>query len=798
MFKSFKEQKELKKKAEGKVVELPNEKEVLEVSTEPVDTKIEKDDKNTFEEFKVLYKGQIDDKCLEDYGTIEDEKLWEDTAKELFMASEDYIPDEDDKAEKIEEAKEVKKESKVTDYIDKDELDILIKNNKVLGNVTKNYEAIEDMILDVTTDMGHSYYKVIKNDDGSFEAYWIDKSGKKLGDSFILKENKDTSDRYQVREFEGPGAKFGVYDTKEKKFVQKGSKYIMNAACKDLNEKGKVTESSIIKSTLKEMMSRKQEAIEEGACIFELKFDCSNEDTFGVGYELENSISDILYKVADKVKSGMLDSSILDINGNKIGSYGLGYEGVQSGLTEATDADIEAAKKDSIEKGLYCEARENDVEKRINQAKEWKEKVENAVEADDLEDIANEILEATEDIKDINYAGEDIYSGFQRVMDNGDAEARGPVTYVKSVKRDMQNILDDFIDNYEEAFNEESLDESKTIKKEGLYDECYQTSDRTTLKEIALNAIYVADNDNLIIKELKSRLSDDEKKEWKIELNNFIAKPYDYIANNYFRMPLELLREIALDAVYVANDDATIREEIKERGVITEEVEEEIAVTDGENLVNSAMVIYVSNETYIKYYNLDKPLTINELKNIRLKIKNHEMYVTDIADKLGAKEVKSKKELIPNTYIMKIKESDFDNLNEGIEWKKDVHDKNYDYHNDEDGKYRRFDYDDTVYDHGTFNVDGQNFSVTHMINSYRAPQHNSTFSISSIHPYDDADYHWASAKEDEGFYTIYYKGRPVEKINVTNVADDAEIERVAKRVLELDVNEKIVPKIDKT
>ena len=558
MFKSFKEQKELKKKAEGKVVELPDEKEVLEVSTEPVDTKIEKDDKNTFEEFKVLYKGQIDDKCLEDYGTLEDEKLWEDAAKELFMASEDYIPDEDDKAEKIEEAKEVKKESKVTDYIDEDELDILIKNNKVLGDVTKNYEAIEDMILDVTTDMGHSYYKVIRNDDGSFEAYWIDKSGKKLGDNFILKESKDTSDRYQVREFEGPGAKFGVYDTKEKKFVQKGSKYIMNAACKDLNEKGKVTESSIIKSTLKEMMSKKQEAIEEGACIFELKFDCSNEDTFGIGYDLENSISDILYKVADKVKSGMLDSSILDINGNKIGSYGLGYEGVQSGLTEATDADIE---------------------KRINQAKEWKEKVENAVEADDLEDIANEVLEATEDIKDINYAGEDIYSGFQRVMDNGDAEARGPVTYVKSVKRDMQNILDDFIDNYEEAFNEESLDESKTIKKEGLYDECYQTSDRTTLKEIALNAIYVADNDSLIIKELKSRLSDDEKKEWKIELNNFIAKPYDYIANNYFRMPLELLREIALDAVYVANDDATIREEIKERGVITEEVEEEIAVT---------------------------------------------------------------------------------------------------------------------------------------------------------------------------------------------------------------------------
>lgn len=541
MFKSFKELKEEKaKKQEGKVVELPDEKEVLEVSTEPVDTKIEKEDKTSFEEFKVLYKGQIDDKCLEDYGTIEDKKLWEDTAKELFMASEDYIPDEDDKAEKIEESKEI----------------------------------IEE-------------------------------------------------ERYQVREYEGSGAKFGVYDTKEKKFVQKGSKYVMDAACKDLNKKGKVTESSIIKYTLKEMMNKKQESVEEGASIFELKFDCSNEDTFGIGYELEKSVSDILYKVADKVKSGMLDSSILDINGNKIGSYGIGYEGVQSGLSESkkveesvredliqlrkdnkglydyvannyynmsaeelkeialnaiyvadndfkiideylermdesVDADIEKAKEDSIKKGLYCEARENDIEKRINQAKEWKERVKKAVEADELEDIANEILDATEDIKDINYAGEDIYSGFQGVMDNGDAEARGPVTYVRSVKRDMQNILDDFIDNYEEAFEEESLEESK--------------------KE--------------------------------------------------------------------------------------EAVEEEINVTDANEDINSIMVTYISNQTFMKYYNLEKPITEDEIKNIKLKIKNHEMYVTDIKDKLGATEVNSKKELIPNTYIMKIKENDIEDLEE--------------------------------------------------------------------------------------------------------------------------------------
>ena len=596
MFKSFKEQKELKKKNEGKVVELPDEKQVLEVSTEPVDTKIEKEDKTSFEEFKVLYKGQIDDKCLEDYGTIEDKKLWEDTAKELFMASEDYIPDEDDKAEKIEESK---------------------------------------------------------------------------------------SERYQVREYEGSGAKFGVYDTKEKKFVQKGSKYVMDAACKDLNEKGKVTESSIIKYTLKEMMNKKQESIEEGASIFELKFDCSNEDTFGIGQEMINPIADILREVIEKIEIGRFEGPIMDVNGNKIGSFGIGYQGVQSGLSESkkveesvredliqlrkdnkglydyvannyyemsqeelkeialdaiyvanndsqiineltdrydkdeqeeyayeiqefskkpydfiannynnltteflkeialnaiyvadndskiideytermdesVDGDIEKAKKDSIKKGLYCEARENDVKKRINQAKEWKKKVKEAVEAEDLENIVDEILKNISSISDINYAAEDLQSSMESVLDDQDAYDVGPVTYVKSVKLNMRDSLDSFIENYEEAFEEESLEESK--------------------KE--------------------------------------------------------------------------------------EAVEEELNVTDGNEDINSIIVTYISNQTFMKYYNLEKPITEDEVKNIRLKIKNHEMYVTDIKDKLGATEVNSKKELIPNTYIMKIKENDLDDLEE--------------------------------------------------------------------------------------------------------------------------------------
>lgn len=81
-------------------------------------------------------------------------------------------------------------ESKVTDYISMDELDSLIKNNPILGNITNSFRVLDDMTIEITTDMGKSYYKIIKNDDGKLKAYWINKDGEALGDTFILKEDE--------------------------------------------------------------------------------------------------------------------------------------------------------------------------------------------------------------------------------------------------------------------------------------------------------------------------------------------------------------------------------------------------------------------------------------------------------------------------------------------------------------------------------------------------------------------------------------------------------------------------------
>lgn len=80
-------------------------------------------------------------------------------------------------------------EAKVTDYIDADRLGEICTTNPILKTFN-DCEPIEGMILKMTGDMGISYYKVIKNDDGEFEAYLISESGEKLGDPFLLETQK--------------------------------------------------------------------------------------------------------------------------------------------------------------------------------------------------------------------------------------------------------------------------------------------------------------------------------------------------------------------------------------------------------------------------------------------------------------------------------------------------------------------------------------------------------------------------------------------------------------------------------
>ena len=78
-------------------------------------------------------------------------------------------------------------------------------------------------------------------------------------------------------------------------------------------------------------------------------------------------------------------------------------------------------------------------------------------------ELKNKVAELVKDKSETNWAAEDLYYGAKDVMDDQDAADRGPITYIRSVKRNFRNILDDFINNYEDACNDEELDENKKV-----------------------------------------------------------------------------------------------------------------------------------------------------------------------------------------------------------------------------------------------------------------------------------------------------------------------------------------------
>ena len=99
---------------------------------------------------------------------------------------------------------------------------------------------------------------------------------------------------------------------------------------------------------LDESKEIKTEVFDKGNTIFELKLDCSNEDTFDVGEMLSKNVAKELRKVADKLDDTIDQGPIMDINGNKVGSYGFGYEGVMSSLDESKEIKTESVEDKNL------------------------------------------------------------------------------------------------------------------------------------------------------------------------------------------------------------------------------------------------------------------------------------------------------------------------------------------------------------------------------------------------------------------------------------------------------------------
>ena len=215
-----------------------NETLISAVDVDNIDkySKIEKDDKQSFEDFKTQYKGVIDMKCIQDYGNCEDKDLWEDCAKELFLTSKNYLLQGD--------------EYKASDLEKKTENKQLTESNDInVGDEYINDYGAKITILEPTKD-GEYQFKVTNTKTGVEGDVLATRSMKHVLDMNGYKkvESKNSSDRYQLRKFPSEQeykGEWGAYDTKEDKFVQKGSRYVMKAAIIDLNRKDSKTESKI-------------------------------------------------------------------------------------------------------------------------------------------------------------------------------------------------------------------------------------------------------------------------------------------------------------------------------------------------------------------------------------------------------------------------------------------------------------------------------------------------------------------------------------------------------------------------
>lgn len=234
-----------------------NETLISAVDVDNIDkySKIEKDDKQSFEDFKTQYKGVIDMKCTQDYGNCEDKDLWEDCAKELFLTSKNYLLQGDEyKAPELEKKTEDKSIKTGAEKIN--DAEFLRKQAKQDEDDWEKQAALTAKRFDVAYEI----YKSRNKDNHLSQLDWKEilpwDIKQEIADgSYFAKfgmkvENKlnESSDRYQLRKFPSEQeykGEWGAYDTKEDKFVQKGSRYVMKAAIIDLNRKDSKTESKI-------------------------------------------------------------------------------------------------------------------------------------------------------------------------------------------------------------------------------------------------------------------------------------------------------------------------------------------------------------------------------------------------------------------------------------------------------------------------------------------------------------------------------------------------------------------------
>lgn len=160
---------------EGNIQNIDDENVTVAVSTDvPKELdKVEKDDKQSFEEFKTLYKDVITMKCKQDFGDCEDQKLWEDAAKELFLQSKNYILDGEEFKSKENLQEEPEKEKKTENVMVTPQV-IKENNENEFDNIKPGDEFINDsgskIVMLEPTETDEYNFKIINtntNEEGT-------------------------------------------------------------------------------------------------------------------------------------------------------------------------------------------------------------------------------------------------------------------------------------------------------------------------------------------------------------------------------------------------------------------------------------------------------------------------------------------------------------------------------------------------------------------------------------------------------------------------------------------------------
>lgn len=366
------------------------------------------------------------------------------------------IDDEHKKDSVDGDSKEYYEIIKQTKFFDENELEDL--KNQVYG-IEEDLEPLEDFIQGLVDDFDNITTSDLQGivdarcmQTHEDENEILDEIYKRVSELNECLINEAAIDRYQVREFEGPGANFGVYDTKEKKFVQKGSKKIMIAACDDLNNKNSIkTEGK--ENEIIELGNNFQTILDKDTNSYIILYKYS---------EIDSSLKDDEYYEACKTLDGVKNF----VKKLKLQTTGKGFVKKSRIVKESDEDSFEDLELNTDEpEDLELEPRDLDKE---NDAEELEPQVEENPETDIASEVNSANQEVNTELENNDYTMADLINGVKSLVDSEKESITMYNEFLANFAAKTPKDVYEIIENYINEIKDTKLDEQ--TKLNNLYD----------------------------------------------------------------------------------------------------------------------------------------------------------------------------------------------------------------------------------------------------------------------------------------------------------------------------------------